>query len=138
MVNGGTHCLALDFGASSIRLIDVGLKDGRLTCTEISRFAHAPCNAGGHLVWDYDSLYDRILTALQAAAGSGRKYHSIGADSWGVDYVLLDDKGERIGHPVSYRDNRTNGQVERFTNRCIRAGRLFAATGLPPLASIPP
>ena len=37
---------------------------------------------------------------------------SIGVDSWGVDYVLLDEKGELVETPIAYRDRRTEGMME--------------------------
>lgn len=132
-MSDGTHCLALDFGASSIRLIGVGLSDGRLELSEFARIAHEPYTQDGRLVWDYPVIYRQIEYALEIAAASGRAFRSIGAASWGVDYVLLDEKGRRIGYPVSYRDSRTDGQVELFTSRHIGAADLFATTGLPAL-----
>lgn len=132
-MSDSTHCLALDFGASSIRLIGVGLVDGHLELSEFARIAHGPHEEDGRLIWDYPVIYRQIEHALAIAGASGRSFHSIGAASWGVDYVLLDEKGQRIGHPVSYRDGRTDGQVERFTSRHIGAASLFATTGLPAL-----
>lgn len=129
-MGNGTHCLALDFGASSIRLVDISLANGRLSLDELARFAHAPRQQGGHLIWDYPAIYGQVETALAAAAVSGRSYRSIGAASWGVDYVLLDDDGALIAPPVSYRDGRTDGQVERFTTQHISAALLFEKTGL--------
>lgn len=134
MGSDGIHCLALDFGASSIRLMDVGLVDGRLCLGEFARIAHAPREQDGRLVWDYSVIYRQIEHALQKAGASGIRFASIGAASWGVDYVLLDGKGARIGYPVAYRDARTDGQIEHFTSRHISAAHLFASTGLPPLA----
>jgi len=132
-VSDSTHCLALDFGASSIRLIGVCLSDGRLELSEFARIAHEPYTQDGRLVWDYPVIYRQIEYALEIAAASGRAFRSIGAASWGVDYVLLDEKGHRIGYPVSYRDGRTDGQVEQFTSQHIGAANLFATTGLPAL-----
>jgi rhamnulokinase len=133
-VSDGTHCLALDFGASSIRVIDVGLAEGRLSVAEFARIAHGAQDQDGRLVWDYPVIYRQIEHALETAGAAGHSFDSIGADSWGVDYVLLDEKGARIGYPVSYRDGRTDGTIEEFTSGHIDASRLFAHTGLPPLA----
>jgi rhamnulokinase len=133
-VGVGIHCLALDFGASSVRLADIALDGDRLDMHEISRTAHGPQKIGGHLVWDYPAIYGSIERSLAAAGETGKPFASIGADSWGVDYILLDEAGRRIGQPVSYRDPRTDGQVEAFTTRHVRASRLFEKTGLPALA----
>ncbi|HUO99641.1 MAG TPA: rhamnulokinase family protein [Rhizomicrobium sp.] len=124
------HCLALDFGASSIRLIDAWLADGRIALNEMARFANGPKQAGGRTVWDYQAIYGQIESTLRVANDSGVHYASIGADSWGVDYVLLGGNGLPLGPPVSYRDPRTDGQIERFTSKHIPARRLFELTGL--------
>ena len=130
----GIHCLALDFGASSVRLIDVELKDGTLALKEFARLPHGAREQEGRLVWDYPVIYRQIAHALDTVGRARRSVVSIGAASWGVDYVLLDAKGARIGYPVSYRDRRTDGQVDAFTAGHIAASRLYSHTGLPPLA----
>ena len=53
---------------------------------------------------------------------------SIGIDTWGVDYGLVEADGELVEPPVSYRDPRTSGYrkvVERIGER-----RLYEITGL--------
>lgn len=125
-----THCLAVDFGASSIRLIDVGLVDGHLTLQELARRPNAPVAAQGRLVWDYAGIFPWLEGALTAAVASGVQFLGIGADSWGVDYVLLDKDGALIGPAVSYRDRRAEGAADRLT-QSLSAGALFAATGIP-------
>lgn len=129
-----SHCLAVDFGASSVRLIDVGLTQGRLSLAELARRPNVPLYDGGVLSWDYDALFSWLADALVAAARSGVAYDSIGADSWGVDYVLLDGQGRRIGPAVAYRDRRTAGMVERFTAHVLSEDALYAATGIPSLS----
>ena len=124
-------CLALDFGASSIRLIGVSLADGRFALRELARFANGPQLVSGQLVWAYEGIFAKIEAALGNAGASGERYDSIGADSWGVDYVLLDAAGNLIGAPVAYRDARTEGEVERYLAGSMSAHDLFAATGLP-------
>lgn len=133
-MSDGTHCLALDFGASSIRLIDVGVTNGRLALSEFARLSHRTRQQEGRLIWDYPVIYRQIEHALQHAGAAGLSFAAIGADSWGVDYVLLDEKGARLGYPVCYRDSRTDGQIAHFTTRNISAARMFIHTGLPPLA----
>jgi rhamnulokinase len=129
-VGDETHCLALDCGASSIRLIDIALIEGRLGLHELVRFENAPRASSEGQIWDYPEIYRQVTAALCAAGSSGVKYASIGADSWGVDYVLLDERGALLGPPIAYRDARTDGQVERYVRRCMSARDLFAATGL--------
>ncbi len=125
------RCLALDFGASSIRLIGGALTGGRLSWSECARFDNGPTAAGEQQVWDYTTIYQNVAAALRMAGGSGTPYASIGADSWGVDYVMLDYRGALLGPAVSYRDNRTAGQIERYVARHLSDQDLFASTGLP-------
>lgn len=128
------HCLALDFGASSARLMELSLLDGQLKLDELSRIAHAAREEGGHLVWDYPAIYGHVEASLKIAGRlGGQRFSSIGVDSWGVDYVLLDEDGKLLGRPVSYRDARTDGQIERFTSEHFNAKYLFENTGLPTL-----
>ena len=127
---GATRCLALDCGASSIRLIEIALDGGRLGLSELARFDNAAQSLGARLVWDYEAIYRKIAAALARAGSSGLSYASIGADSWGVDYVLIDKRGELLGPAVSYRDPRTNGQIARYFARHFTAHDLFAATGI--------
>ncbi len=125
-----TSCLALDFGASGIRLIDVALEGERLAWTELARFPNGPQLIDGRLVWDYDTIFGQTKAALRAAGNSGVRYASIGAASWGVDYVLLGERGELLGAPVSYRDSRTNGQIEHYVAKHLSAQQLFSMTGI--------
>lgn len=125
------HSLALDFGASSVRLIDAWLANGQIAFNELARFVNGPVQANGRSVWDYRTIYNQIASALRDSKGADVQYASIGADSWGVDYVLLGKDGELIGPAVTYRDSRTDGQIEAFTQKHIPARRLFEVTGLP-------
>ncbi|SUH11912.1 rhamnulokinase [Salmonella enterica subsp. enterica] len=63
----------------------------------------------GFDTWDIDSLEKDIRLGLKKVCNEGILIDSIGIDTWGVDYVLLDKQGQRVGLPVSYRDNRTTG-----------------------------
>ncbi len=132
-MSDAVRCLALDFGASSVRLIEIGLAGEQLSLRECARIAHGPHEQGGHLVWDYPGLYAAIERALSRVGGSGQPVDSIGADSWGVDYILLDRDNQLLCSPVSYRDSRTDGQIAHFTAHHLSAARLFTATGIPAL-----
>lgn len=124
------HCLALDFGASSIRVVDIALVDERLHLQELARLANGPVSQGGHLIWDYPKIFSWLEQTLCTAGASGVPYASVGADSWGVDYVLLDGAGQMIGAPVSYRDPRSAGQIDMIAAH-IGPADLYAATGIP-------
>lgn len=121
--------LAFDLGAESGRAM-LGAFDGdKLHLTEAHRFANKPVRAGGHLRWNVLSLWDEMLTGLRKVAGETDSIASLGVDTWGVDFALLDKQGELIGNPVHYRDARTNGMVEDAIARVGR-GRIFNDTGI--------
>jgi rhamnulokinase len=125
-----TRCLTIDMGASSIRLIDVCLDQGRLVLNELMRFQNCTRFDRGRHSWDYDRIYRQIEEALGKVGRSGVAYASVGIDSWGVDYVLIDEAGARTCTPVAYRDARTNGEMERYFARHVSAHELFRATGI--------
>ncbi len=107
--------LALDFGASSGRAI-VGSFDGeKITLQEIHRFANEPVNLLGTMYWDVLRLFHDIKTGLIKSKQIGG-IKSIGIDTWGVDFGLLDKDGKLLDNPVHYRDGRTEGMLaEAFT-----------------------
>ncbi|GEM_PF-4360 len=124
------RCLALDFGASSGRLVSVSIEDDGLHLDELARMENGPEPSADGLVWPHERLFRETMEGLRKAGESGLQYDSIGVDTWGVDYVLLDDEGELIGSPVSYRDNRTEGMVERFIAGEMSKEDVYARTGI--------
>jgi len=101
--------LAFDFGASSGRAIRAVYDGQNLTYEEIHRFENVPIEKGGHLFWDVETLLKEIHTAIQKAG----TFDSLGFDTWGVDFGLLDTDGHLLANPVHYRDARTNGKPEQ-------------------------
>ena len=128
------HCAAVDLGATSGRVI-VGSWDGsQLDTTEVHRFSHALRSVGGHDYWDITGLWGEIQTGLTAAAAAlptGARLASVGVDTWGVDYVLLNDAG-RIVFPIhSYRDIRTRRGLGKLERKSSDLARIYDATGTP-------
>lgn len=122
--------LAVDVGAESGRVM-AGLWNGRrLRLEEIHRFANGPVALGDSIRWDVMRLWGEIQNGL-ALAGKryGRKIVSVGADTWGVDFVLLNQQDEILGQPYHYRDARTNGMMARAFKKVSRA-EIFAQSGL--------
>jgi len=105
------HCVAVDLGASSgrVMLASYHREQRTLSLREIHRFVNCLQKQGGFDCWDIDTLEAEIRTGLNKVCEEGIHIDSIGIDTWGVDYVLLDSNGERVGLPVSYRDSRTDG-----------------------------
>ena len=103
------YFLAIDIGASSGRHILAHLEDGKPILEEIYRFENGLHKKDGHLCWDIDGLFAEILAGMKVCADRGTVPQSVGIDTWGVDFVLLDENGARIGDAVGYRDGRTAG-----------------------------
>jgi rhamnulokinase len=116
---------AVDLGASGGRVLTGRVGRDTLEVLETARFANTPVQAGPRLHWDVLSLYRDILDGLHQAG----EVDSIGVDSWGVDYGLLDADGQLLGNPVHYRDPRTDGVMDRVLLQ-VPPARLYAATGL--------
>ena len=95
---------------------------------EAHRFPNTPVRVLGTLHWDILGLYRGMLDGLGAAARSF-ELASVGIDSWGVDYGLLDAGGVLLGNPVHYRDSRTDGMVDEVLAR-VPAADLYAVTGI--------
>ncbi|MEO1618109.1 MAG: rhamnulokinase family protein [Planctomycetota bacterium] len=121
--------LAVDLGASSGRVIAGWLDDGKLTLEEVHRFANDPVRVQDSLQWNLLGLWAEILEGLRLAASRYEGIVSVGVDTWGVDYVLLDENGQVASPFRHYRDSRTDGMVERA---CQKVGRqtIFDASGL--------
>ena len=122
--------LAIDLGAESGRVM-AGLWNGKTArLDEIHRFPNGPVCLGDSLRWDVLRLWAEIQNGLTLAARKyGKSIVSVGADTWGVDYVLLDRRDEMLGQPHAYRDARTNGMMEKAFKKVPRA-EIFAQTGL--------
>lgn len=105
--------LAFDFGASSGRGILGELKDNKIVLKEVHRFANEPVKLTRHLQWDFLRLVHEIKTCLLQCKNNNEKIDSIGIDTWGVDYGLLDGDGELMTNPFHYRDARTDTTVAK-------------------------
>jgi rhamnulokinase len=111
---------AADLGASGGRVMVGQVGPSQLELREAHRFPNAPVPVLGTLHWDILRLYRDVLDGLRSAA---RDFDlaSIGIDSWGVDYGLLDESGALLGNPVHYRDARTDGVAAEVLS-CRRPG----------------
>lgn len=125
--------IAVDLGASSGRVVLAGVAPGEWRLEEVRRFRYPATVSDGHLRWDLPHIFNEIKAGLgqagQRARELGRRIQSIGIDSWGVDYGLIDGAGQLIENPICYRDERTQGVMDRVFERISRA-ELFARTGV--------
>jgi rhamnulokinase len=121
------NVLAFDYGASSGRAI-LGMFDGTgLDTTIVHRFSNDPVTAGGTMYWDVLRLFHEMKQGLLKTKAFGR-IDSLGVDTWGVDFGLLDSYGKLIGSPVHYRDGRTKGMLEEAM-KLLNRRRFYSVTG---------
>ncbi len=123
-----SNYLSVDLGAGSGRLVRGSLENGKLSLSEIARFPNETVCMRGRLYWNIAGLYAEIKKALCSIPGSVR-HESIGVDTWGVDFVLLDKSGEPAGMPVAYRDSRTDGVMQEFFD-LVQKERIYQKTGI--------
>ena len=123
------YYLAIDIGASSGRHILGHVEDGKLILEEVYRFDNKQVRKDGHDCWDMDNLWNGIVGGLKACKEMGKIPHTVGIDTWAVDYVLLDENDAIIGDAVAYRDSRTEGMKE-LVNTIIPADKLYARAGI--------
>lgn len=122
--------IAVDLGATSGRVIAGVWRDGELELVEKHRFETPSVYLRGRWYWDFLSLYSEILYGIKAAVDSyGSAAVSIGVDTWGVDYGLLDEKGELLGNPVCYRDKRT-GKLQAALTEKLGKDVIYSETGV--------
>ena len=119
--------LAIDLGAESGRAMLGQLCKGVLSLDEVCRFPNGPVRDNGSLRWDINRLWSEICRGLDRAAE--RKPGSIGVDTWGCDYALLDARGQLVEPPYHYRDVRTDGVMQAVWQRVSRE-EIYSITGI--------
>jgi len=120
---------AVDLGASSGRVVAGVVERDAVRLHTVHRFPNSPQPLDGHLRWDFTGLYDEILAGLARLAHEYPNVRSVGIDTWGVDYALLDRDCRLLSEPIAYRDDRTRGAVEAVHARVDRA-ELYRLTGV--------
>ena len=129
-MTGTRNYLAVDLGAESGRTIVGSLDDGRLSLTETHRFSNGPVRLPDGLHWDVLRLWTEIKAGISiSSAQLNKNLNSIGLDTWGVDFALLDSQGSLLSNPFHYRDERTDGMMEEAFKRMSRA-EIFSNTGI--------
>lgn len=123
------YYLAVDIGASSGRHILGHIEDGKMQLEEVYRFENGMKDIDGTKCWDADRLFIEIKAGMKQCKEIGKIPVSVGVDTWGVDFVLLDKEGNRLGQAVGYRDSRTEGMDEEVY-KIISENDLYARTGI--------
>ncbi|MGJ8634278.1 MAG: rhamnulokinase [Luteolibacter sp.] len=123
-------CLAADLGAGSGRVLAGAYDGSTLTLNEVNRFANRPVKLDSGWHWQFEGLCSEIESGIgKAIAKHGDQIASIGVDTWGVDYGLIDKAGELLGTPFQYRDTRTDGMQELAMSKMPKS-ELYDRTGI--------
>ena len=128
-----TYCAAVDLGATSGRVILGAWTRDRLALREVHRFPNAIRTLNGHDYWEIGALWHEVQTGLRRAAAAlprSARLASVGVDTWGVDYALLNDAGRLVFPIHAYRDNRTQPALARLARTPAALERIYAATGI--------
>jgi rhamnulokinase len=126
--------LAIDLGAASGRAVLGSFGANGLELHEVHRFTYAPRHVGEHLRWDAGRLFEGVRAGLGLARATAADMEvdviSAGVDSWGVDYGLVDARGQLVEDPVCYRDERTSDDVLAAVFAAVPRDELFVRTGI--------
>ena len=120
--------VAVDIGASSGRIIVAEYEDNYFEVSEVHRFKNGFQQIDGHDRWNIDDLFQNILIGLEKVKERGIEECTLGIDTWAVEYVLVKD-GEKLGHPIAYRDSRTQKGVENVFAKITKED-LYSKTGI--------
>ena len=123
------YYLAVDIGASSGRHILGHMENGKMVLEEIYRFENGMVKKDGELCWEFDRLFKEVVNGLKKCKEIGKIPVSMGVDTWGVDFVLLDKNDNVLGNTVGYRDHRTEG-MDKEVYKAISLKDLYARTGI--------
>lgn len=123
------YYLGIDIGASSGRHILAHLEQGKLKIEEIYRFENGIKKIDGEYCWDIAGLFNEVKNGIKKCKSIGRVPKTVGIDTWGVDFVLLDEKDILLGNAVSYRDDRTEGFMDKAFEK-IPKDMLYLYTGI--------
>ena len=105
--------IAVDLGAESGRIMLASLRKAKLSLQQVHRFANSPLEQQNSLRWDFQKIFSEIKTGIKKAFAVTSNIESIGFDTWGVDFGLIDENGTLIENPYHYRDKRNEGVLEK-------------------------
>lgn len=120
---------AVDLGAESGRVMLARFDGARVSLEEAHRFPNRPVRVRGHLFWDVLDLWREVLAGLRRARQMAGALDSVGVDTWGVDYGLVDAQGLLVGLPYHYRDGRAAGMTDALADSIGREA-IYNTTGI--------
>lgn len=128
--NNSFSCIAVDMGAGSIRVMLGVIDESRISFKEVHRINNEIVERDGHDHWEIEKIVEEISLGISKTIDlSDDMPSSIGVDSWGVDFVLLDSHGELVETPIAYRDSRTEGMQEKWS-KLMPEHETFRRTGI--------
>lgn len=127
--NSNLNFIGVDLGGESGRVMVGGFDGNRIVLDEKHRFDTGGSKVGATLRWDVDLFWSEICKGLERVAAEKIDVSSVGVDTWGVDYVLLDKQDQMLGLPYHYRDQRNVGTLAEITKTLTRA-EIFSRTGI--------
>lgn len=123
------YFLAVDIGASSGRHILGYIEDSKIKLEEIYRFENGIKKVDEEYCWDIKHVFNEIKNGMKKCIELNKIPKSMGIDTWGVDFVLLDENDDVLGNTVSYRDRRTEGMIDELS-KVISKDKLYFHTGI--------
>lgn len=123
------YYLSIDIGASSGRHILGSVENGKLCLEEVYRFENGIKNENGVLVWDTEKLFRHVKNGIRRCHELGKEPKTVAIDTWGVDYVLLDENKKEIFPAMSYRDSRTDESAKEVAETLTQS-ELYERTGI--------
>ena len=124
-----TYYLACDLGADSGRVILGTLDGGKVSLEELHRFPTGATKVAGALHWEFDRIINEFKTGLKKAGARQLPIASVSTDSWGVDYVVYDERGLPVSPVWCYRDSRTAQGVEMVKEK-VEWPTIYSLTGI--------
>ncbi len=125
-----TYYLAIDIGASSGRHILGYVENGAIKTEEVYRFKNGYKQENGSLVWDTEHLFNEVKNGIKICSEICKAPKTVAIDTWGVDYVLLDENKKELLPCYCYRDSRTGADVLRQVSSIISSERQYEITGI--------
>jgi rhamnulokinase len=116
---------AVDLGASGGRVMAGTVNGDHVDVHAVRRFPNGVAEIAGHLRWNLTALHHEVLAGLALIPEA----ESIGIDTWGVDYGLLDADRSLLAEPAAYRDDRTTKVIDDV-HAVVAADELYAINGL--------
>ena len=129
-MKGEKRYIGFDLGAESGRCVVGRLKDKKIILNEIHRFPTHNISYSAGFFWDILAIFQELQRGLKLAGEQyGSRFDGISVDTWGVDYVLIDEDNRILGYPYHYRDSRNDGMIEA-ANKIVSNEKLYQISGI--------